>query len=305
MSAPRVAVAPTSGRHESLVQAVLDGGGQVVEVDEAEALVWADAARPELLPETLAAGSSLRWVQLPYAGIENFVHLLDTERTWTCGKGVYAPPVAEHALAMTLAGLRHLVGYARAGEWSGPVGRNLLGANVVILGGGEITVELLGLLGPFGVTSTVVRKRPDPVPGATHTVGPDQLDEVFPGADVLVLALALTPETEGILDARTLALLPPHAWVVNVARGRHIVTDDLVAALEAGRLGGAALDVTDPEPLPIGHPLWTLPNVLITPHVGNTPEMGVPLLAARVTENVRRFAAGEPLLGLVDVELGY
>jgi phosphoglycerate dehydrogenase-like enzyme len=305
VSTPRVAVAPTSGRYESLVEAVRAGGGELVEVAAAEALVWADAARPDLLPEVLATGHSLRWVQLPFAGIENFTHLLDTDRIWTCGKGVYAPPVAEHALAMTLAGLRHLVGYARAGEWSGPVGRNLLGASVVVLGGGEITVELLRMLAPFGVTTTVVRKRPDPLPGADRTIGVDGLDEALGAADVVVLALALTPETVGILDARRLALLPPHAWVVNVARGRHIVTDDLVAALEAGRMGGAALDVTEPEPLPADHPLWRLPNVLITPHVGNTPEMGVPLLAERVRENVRRFAAGEPLLGLVDVELGY
>jgi D-3-phosphoglycerate dehydrogenase len=94
-------------------------------------------------------------------------------------------------------------------------------------------------------------------------------------------------------------------WIVNVARGRHIVTEHLVEVLQAGEIGGAALDVTDPEPLPDGHPLWTLPNCIITPHVGNTPEMAVPLLAARVTENVRRWSAGEPLLGLVDPTLGY
>jgi phosphoglycerate dehydrogenase-like enzyme len=305
MSQLPIAVAPTSGRYESLVEAVESAGGTVVPVAEARALVWADAARSDLLPGVLAEGPQVEWVQLPFAGIENYVHLLDTERTWTCGKGVYAPPVAEHALALTLAGLRHLAGYARETSWSRPVGRNLLGANVVILGGGEITVELLRLLEPFGTTTTVVRKHPDPVPGASRTLAVDRLDEVLPDADVVVLALALTPETTGILDARTLGLLPPHAWVVNVARGRHVVTDDLVAALEAGRLGGAALDVTDPEPLPVDHPLWRLPNVLITPHVGNTPEMGIPLLAARVRENVRRFAAGEPLLGLVDVELGY
>jgi phosphoglycerate dehydrogenase-like enzyme len=305
MTAPKVAVAPTSGRYESLVVAVEAGGGLVVEPAEAEALVWADAARPDLLPEVLAGTTGLRWVQLPFAGIENFTHLLDTERTWTCGKGVYAPPVAEHALAMALAGLRHLVGYGRARRWEAPVGRNLIGANVVILGGGEIARELLGLLHPFGVTSTVVRRRPTPVEGATRTVGADRLHEVLPDADVVVLALALTPETEGIIAAPELALMGTDAWIVNVARGRHIVTDDLVAALRAGSIGGAALDVTEPEPLPEPHPLWELPNVLITPHVGNTPEMGVPLLAARVTENVRRFAVGEPLLGLVDVEQGY
>ena len=120
-----------------------------------------------------------------------------------------------------------------------------------------------------------------------------------------MLALALTPETEGLFDARRLALLPSHAWIVNVARGGHIVTDDLVAALRAGTIGGAGLDVTDPEPLPDGHPLWALPNCIITPHVGNTPEMAVPLLAARVEENVRRYLAGEDLLGTVDSSAGY
>jgi phosphoglycerate dehydrogenase-like enzyme len=95
------------------------------------------------------------------------------------------------------------------------------------------------------------------------------------------------------------------SWLVNVARGAHVVTGDLVAALRDGRIGGAALDVTDPEPLPPGHPLWELPNCLITPHVGNTPEMGLPLITERVRTNVARFAAGEPLEGLIDVDLGY
>ena len=96
-----------------------------------------------------------------------------------------------------------------------------------------------------------------------------------------------------------------HAWLINVARGAHVVTDDLVVALRSRQIGGAGLDVTDPEPLPKGHALWGLPNCLITPHVGNTPEMAWPLLAERITTNVRRFAEGEELLGPVDVELGY
>jgi phosphoglycerate dehydrogenase-like enzyme len=96
-----------------------------------------------------------------------------------------------------------------------------------------------------------------------------------------------------------------HAWLVNVARGRHVVTDDLVKALQAGEIGGAGLDVTEPEPLPEGHPLWSLPNCIITPHVGNTPEMAKPLLAERITANVRRWAQGEPLIGPVDRALGY
>jgi len=131
------------------------------------------------------------------------------------------------------------------------------------------------------------------------------LDDELPDAAVVLVAAALTPETEGLFDARRLALMSPDAWLVNVARGRHVVTDDLVAALEVGNLGGAALDVTDPEPLPEGHPLWSLPNCIITPHVGNTPEMAVPLLSERISANVRRFAAGEVLIGPVHVELGY
>ncbi|MGY6499988.1 MAG: NAD(P)-dependent oxidoreductase [Acidimicrobiales bacterium] len=305
MQAPRIAVEPRSGRYESLVEAVVAGGGEVVEPADAHALVWADAARPDLLPQVLGAGPQIDWVQLPFAGIENYLHLLDTDRRWTCGKGVYAPPVAEMALAMALAGMRHLVAYGRADRWEGPAGRNLLGARVVILGGGEITVELLRLLEPWQVRSTVVRNRDTPLPGAARTVTLDALHDVLPDADLVLLALALTPETEGVIGAAELALLPDHAWIVNVARGRHIVTDDLVAALDAGAIGGAALDVTDPEPLPPEHPLWSHPRCLITPHVGNTPEMGIPLLAARVTENVRRYAAGDDLLGPVDVRAGY
>ena len=133
----------------------------------------------------------------------------------------------------------------------------------------------------------------------------DRYAHALPGADLVVVALALTPETEGIIAAGELGLMERHAWLVNVARGRHVVTDDLVAALREGKIGGAGLDVTEPEPLPSGHPLWSLPNCLITPHVGNTPEMAVPLLAARIVTNVRRFASGEELIGPVDVDAGY
>jgi phosphoglycerate dehydrogenase-like enzyme len=203
------------------------------------------------------------------------------------------------ALAMTLAGLRALVPYARATTWRGPgeLGRNLFGAHVVIVGGGGIAEQLVRLLEPFRCRVTVVRRRGD--------VTLDDLDRLLPEADVVVLALALTPETEGLIDARRLALMRPDAWLVNVARGAHVVTDDLVAALSDGTIAGAALDVTEPEPLPDGHPLWSQPNCLITPHVANTSAMLRPRLAERITENVRRRGAGEPLLGLVDVDAGY
>jgi phosphoglycerate dehydrogenase-like enzyme len=131
------------------------------------------------------------------------------------------------------------------------------------------------------------------------------LHEALPGAQVVFIALALTPATTGIIGAAELALMDPTAWLVNVGRGGHVVTDDLVAALRAGTIAGAALDVTDPEPLPDGHPLWDLPNCIITPHTANTVAMSRGAIERRISENVRRYGAGEPLLGLVDVDAGY
>jgi phosphoglycerate dehydrogenase-like enzyme len=151
----------------------------------------------------------------------------------------------------------------------------------------------------------VVRRSDEPVAGADRTITTSRLHEVLPRTDVLVLALALTPETAGIIGAPELAALPDHALLVNVARGGHVDTDAIVEALASERLGGAAFDVTDPEPLPDGHPLWSEPRCLITPHVANTPEMGLALLEPFVAENVRRFCVGEDLLATVDVALGY
>jgi len=141
--------------------------------------------------------------------------------------------------------------------------------------------------------------------GVQRVVGQADLHSVLPSADAVVLACALTPETQGLMSSRELALMKPDAWLVNVGRGRLIVTDHLVDALRERRIGGATLDVTDPEPLPKDHPLWTLDNCLITPHIGNTRAMAVPLLSERITTNCRLFASGEPLVGLVDVALGY
>ncbi|WP_052666358.1 D-isomer specific 2-hydroxyacid dehydrogenase family protein [Nitriliruptor alkaliphilus] len=301
---PRCVVLPT-GRAPALEEAVGRGGGDLVDVGEADALVWVDPDDPEGLRSVLDANPHVCWVQLPWAGIEPYRDVLDDDRRWTCGKGVYAEPVAEHVLALTLGLLRSVGHYSRQQSWTGPRGRNLLGARVTILGGGEITRTLVRLLLPFGCYLTVVRRHADPIDGVAEVLASDRLHEALPTTDVLVLALALTPETEHIVDAAAIAALPDHAVVVNVARGRHIDTDALTTALQEGRLGGAGLDVTDPEPLPDDHPLWTAHNVVITPHVGNTPEMGRVLLAARVAENVARFGRGDPLLGPVDVDLGY
>ena len=300
----RVTVRPESTA-QWVTDAVIAGGAAPVDPADATGIVWSNAKDPAGLADLLERHPHLDWVQVPFAGIENFLHIIDDSRSWTCGKGVYAEPVAEQALGLALAGMRNIGAYARAAGWSGPAGRNLLGARVTIVGGGGITESLLRLLSPFGCHVTVVRRNVEAMDGADDVVGTANLVDALAGADVVFLTLALTDETRGIIGRGELEIMENHAWIVNVARGGHIVTDDLVWALTNGVIGGAALDVTDPEPLPEGHPLWSLPNCIITPHVGNTPEMAVPLLGERITENVRRYLAGEPLVGPVDPRAGY
>ena len=304
MSFSRIAVEPSTSP-QWVSDAVVAGGGEVVDIASATGLVWSAAYSIDALESLLSENPHINWVQLPFAGSEAFMYLVNHDRIWTCGKGVYAEPVAEHALGLLLAGFRHIGNYARQTSWAGPVGQNLLGANITILGGGGITASLVRLLQPFFCNITVVRLSAEPLEGVNTVVGPESLVDAIVGADGVVVALALTPDTEGILGRNEFELMEKHAWVVNVGRGRHIVTDDLVWALQEGEIGGAALDVTNPEPLPEGHPLWAMPNCIITPHIGNTPAMAVPLLSARIAENVRRYVNGEPLVGCIDPELGY
>jgi phosphoglycerate dehydrogenase-like enzyme len=302
-----VALAPQPD--ELVEQAVRDAGGDVVGVDERpDALVWTTPGSWADLGPVLETATGARWVQLPFAGVEGVAAagLLTPERTWTCAKGVYSEPVAEHALLLALAGLRSVAEYARARTWTGQSARTLYDAPVVVLGAGGITEALLCLLEPFRCPVTVVRRDGDrAVDGAARTVGVERLDDVLPDALVVVLALALTPETEHVIGTEQLQRMASDAVLVNVARGQHVDTDALVQALRDGVIGAAALDVTDPEPLPDGHPLWELPTSLVTPHTANPWVTARPLLARRIGENVRRFAAGEPLVGLVDPDAGY
>jgi phosphoglycerate dehydrogenase-like enzyme len=232
-------------------------------------------------------------------------HVIDQTRTWTCAKGAYAQPVAEHALTLALAGLRQLPTRIAARSWGSQGGTSLFGQRVTIVGGGGIAQSLLELLSPFEITATVVNRSGAPVPGAARTVPVSDLHGVLPGALVVFLALSLTPETREIIGAEELRLMDDAAWLINVARGGHVETDALVDALRERVIAGAALDVTDPEPLPDAHPLWDLPDCIITPHTADTIGMVLPLLAERIQTNVTRFAAEQPLLGLVDAEAGY
>lgn len=299
----RCAVGP-SDAPSWLGDAVLAADAQLVEVEQAEVLVWFHSG-PDELRAALQRGPQLELVVLPSAGVEAYVDVLDERRRFTAAKGVFADPVAEHALALLLAGRRAIGTYAQRREWSPATGANLLGARVVVVGGGGITRTFLRLLGPFGAETTVVRAHPEPVPGADTVVTTEELDAVLAGADALVLACSLTPRTRGLIGAAQLAALDDEATVVNVGRGPLIVTDDLVTALTDGHIGSAMLDVTDPEPLPADHPLWRLENCTVTPHTANTPEMHRELLAAHVTRSIRRHAAGAPPEGLVDVRAGY
>jgi phosphoglycerate dehydrogenase-like enzyme len=311
---PLVLVAP--GHPEFLLDAVRQGGGALVANGAAtgdkpvDGLVWTSLSPAGLL-ETVREHPNLRWVQLPTAGVDGavkagiFEDVQPDGLVWTCAKGSYARPVAEHALCLALAGLRHLPQRARARSWGARAGISLYDAPVTVLGGGGITTELLALLAPFHVQATVVRRTGSPVAGAVRSVTTAELRSVLPGALVVFVALALSPETVHIVSDQELDLMGESTWLVNVARGRHVDTDALVRALRERRIGGAALDVTDPEPLPDGHPLWSLPNCIVTPHTADTEEMTQPLLAARIRDNVERFASGLPLVGIVDTAAGY
>ena len=312
---PRIALFP-EGVRPFLVDAVVAGGGTVVAPSEADGLVWTspsplmgtlrlDGAAGDSadLSGLLKANANIRWVQLPWAGIELFVDVLDRDHLWTAGQGVYAEPVAEHALLLALAGRRDLKQRAMATSWQQPSGLSLMDAAVTIIGAGGIARALASLLAPFRVKLTIVRRRATETFAGARTLAFEQRIEAVRDADVVVLASPLTPLTRHCIGRDELAAMKRTAWLVNVARGGLVDTEALVRALQTGQIGGAALDVTEPEPLPEGHPLWQL--ALITPHVGNTPEMAVPLLSERVRENVRRFGRGEPMLGVIDVEAGY
>jgi phosphoglycerate dehydrogenase-like enzyme len=301
----RVAVAPAA--EPFAVAAVLAAGAEVVPVGPAaEALVWLAPRDVTGLGAALDAAPGVRWVQLPNAGVELVAAagLLARRLVWTSGKGVHSEPVAEHALCLALAGLRSLHLRVGATTWGEPAAETLFDQRVTILGGGGIAAALVRLLAAFRCNVTVVRRSSLALPGA-HVVGPEGLAAALPGARVVFVATAATPATYHLVGAPELALLDRDAWLVNVARGSCVDTGALVAALAARRIGGAALDVTDPEPLPDGHPLWDLPNCIVTPHTANTWTLLEPALAQRITTNVTRFAAGAPLDGIVDPATGY
>ena len=290
----------------AFVDAITSAGGQLSPLaNDVKALVWTDYWQPDLLAQTLDANPQLEWVQLPFAGVDAFAELIQRPIRFTSAKGAYREPVAEHALALCLALGRMLPARAKATTWGEKFAVSLYESHIVIVGGGGITQELLNLLEPFQAEVTVVSRSGTPLEKATRTTAFDQLDEWVAKADFLVLASALTDETRGLINAKRLALMKSSAYLINIARGAHVVTSDLIEALNTEQIAGAALDVTDPEPLPSGHPLWSAKNCLITPHSADTPAQVTRLLAQRIAENTSVFANGGEWVGLVDPKLGY
>jgi phosphoglycerate dehydrogenase-like enzyme len=175
-----------------------------------------------------------------------------------------------------------------------------------VVGLGGIGREVAQRAKGFGMRVLATRRSAVPPPPYVDQQGTaDDLHRFLAEADVVVLCVPLTDETTGMISAEELALMKPGSYLVNVARGRVVVTEALVDALERGHLAGACLDVTDPEPLPAGHPLWTMPNVVITPHVSSRSALTGDRWEALYIENLRRFGAGEPLLNVVDKTAGY
>jgi phosphoglycerate dehydrogenase-like enzyme len=250
----------------------------------------------ELPPELLDALPRLRLVQLMSAGAEKFVGRLPERITLCNARGAHTPSTAEWAVTAMLAaqrGIPHFTRQQDAGRWAPRTEHSLVGARVLVVGAGDIGRTIGRMIAGFDVEITWVART---AREGVHAFG--ELPRLLPHADVVVLIVPVTPETTGMVDAAFLAAMKDDALLVNAARGVVVDTDALVAELSSGRLR-AALDVTEPEPLPAGHPLWTVPNLLLTPHVGGAvPETNARATAA-VTEQLERVLAGRPLQNVV------
>ncbi len=275
----------------------LDPGDGPATGEAAQAQVWVPPSGGSLPDGWLASLPQLQLVQLLTAGAEQFVGRLPSGVVLCNARGAHTPSTAEWVLGALLAaqrGIPHFVREQDAGRWSPSVQRSLVGARVLVVGAGDIGRAVGRMLAPFDVEPTYVART---ARAGVRSV--DELPELLPHADVVVLLVPVTDETVGLVDAGFLAAMPDGALLVNAARGVVVDTDALVAELTAGRLR-AALDVTEPEPLPDGHPLWTAPGLLLTPHVGGAVPQTEDRAAAAVTAQLRRVLAGESVADVVD-----
>jgi phosphoglycerate dehydrogenase-like enzyme len=278
----------------------------------------ADAIIGTATPELLAAGSKLRWVQVGSAGVERYLAIpeLGSGRVLlTNGQKLASPEIAEHVMALTRAlarGLRQSVEAQMAMDWrrsdiaSEASLQRLRGKTLLVVGLGGIGTEVARLASAAEMRVTGIRSSRRSGPPFVDQVGlTEELAEFAAEADVVVNCLPMTPDTADIFDATLFKVMKPTAFFVNVGRGGTVDTEALVFALVKGEIAGAGLDVTDPEPLPSGHPLWKAPNTVITPHYAAWSDIGRERRWLLYRENLRRFVAGEPLLSVVDPERGY
>ena len=266
--------------------------------------------------ETLNAGKSIQWVQLVTAGVENCLSIPAIKQRnimVTNMQRIAGPIIAEHVIAMMLAFTRGLDVYIPAqaqGSWIRglPPGRAAVvqGKTMLVVGLGGIGTEVAKRAHALGMKVTATRNSGRTGPEFVSYVGlADELPKLASEADFIVNTAPLTPQTKGIFDAELFAKMKPTAYLINIARGGSVVTSDLVDALKNKKIAGAALDVTDPEPLPADHPLWKAPNIIITPHVASDSDLGAGAQLQLVRENLRRYAAGDKMLSVVDVARGY
>lgn len=309
-------------QEQAEIAALAPGLRFVTGLDRAEALRRAAEAHGAdasyASPEFLRAATKLRWLQAQSAGVDRWVTMPEVrsnvQLVLTNMRSVHGPAIADHVFAMLLALTRdlavHLEGRSR-GAWQrdgsdeiDPIA--LEGRTLLVVGLGGIGTEIARRGHGFGMRVIATRRGDDPGPDYVERVAKaDKLLELLPEADVVAIAVPLTPETEHLFGAAAFAAMKPGSYLVNIARGRVVDQDALLEALRSKKLAGACLDVTDPEPLPPSHPLWKLPNVVITPHVASDAALTDVRRWTLFRENLRRFEAGEPLLNVVDVKAGY
>ncbi len=307
----RAELTALAARQQAELVAVDGGEALRREVADADALwIWPSFYDAALVPLLARHAQRLRWVQLATMGYDPVeAHGAPPGVTITSAGESYAPTVAEHALALLLALLRRLPESLRAGEqrrWdpaiAGRIG-TLNEARVAVLGFGPIGREIALRLRACGARVVAISRSGGGHPLADEAFPSSRLHEALAGCDALIVAAPLTAHTRRLIDAAALAALPPHALLVNIARGGLVDHAALRDALDAGRLGGAALDVTEPEPLPPDDPLWNRPDVIVTPHAaGYGGTFPARRLLALVERNLRAYRSGRPLEAMVPVE---
>ena len=278
-----------------------------------EELADADGIIGTITPEMIRTAKKLKWVQVLVAGVDRVLtpELVNSDITLTNCKIVQGPEIADHAMAFLLALTRELhraIPARTKEEWTTreyhPI--ELQGKTAVVIGVGGIGTQIAVRAHACGMQVIGVDPRDVPyMPFLRKVVPADRLDTVLPEADVVFVAAPLTPQSAKMMGAKQFGLMKKNSYFIAVSRGGLYDTVALVNALETKQLAGAGLDVTDPEPLPKGHPLWKFENVIITPHIAGRSDGESARYLALYKENFRRFAAGEPLLNVVNKQKGY